>query len=50
MDPHTAVASHVRRAYQEQTGDRTPSVIVSTASPYKFGRPVLEAVSYTHLG
>ena len=61
MDPHTAVASHVLRAYQEQTGDRTPSVIVSTASPYKFGRPVLEAiagtqaaegldaVSYTHL-
>lgn len=47
MDPHTAVASHVLRAYQEQTGDRTPSVIVSTASPYKFGRPVLEAIAGT---
>ncbi len=45
MDPHTAVASHVLRAYQERTGDRTPAVIVSTASPYKFGRPVLEAVA-----
>ena len=45
MDTHTAVASAVLREYQAQTGDKTPSVIVSTASPYKFGASVLEAVA-----
>lgn len=45
MDTHTAVASAVLRAYQRETGDGTPSVIVSTASPYKFGASVLEAVA-----
>ncbi|MDO5378484.1 MAG: threonine synthase [Clostridia bacterium] len=45
MDTHTAVASAVLRAYQRETGDRTLSVIVSTASPYKFGASVLEAVA-----
>ena len=45
MDTHTAVASAVLRAYQEETGDKTVSVIVSTASPYKFGASVLEAVA-----
>lgn len=41
MDPHTAVASHVLREYRENTGDHTPTVIVSTASPYKFAEDVL---------
>jgi len=45
MDTHTAVASAVLRAYQQETGDETVSVIVSTASPYKFGASVLEAVA-----
>ena len=45
MDTHTAVASAVLRAYQRETGDQTVSVIVSTASPYKFGASVLEAVA-----
>ena len=45
MDTHTAVASAVLRAYQKETGDETVSVIVSTASPYKFGASVLEAVA-----
>ena len=45
MDTHTAVASAVLRAYQKETGDKTVSVIVSTASPYKFGASVLEAVA-----
>lgn len=45
MDTHTAVASAVLRAYQRETGDTTPSVIVSTASPYKFGASVLRAVA-----
>ena len=45
MDTHTAVASAVLRDYMEKTGDKTPSVIVSTASPYKFGASVLEAIA-----
>ncbi len=45
MDTHTAVASAVLRQYIEETGDKTPCVIVSTASPYKFGASVLEAIA-----
>jgi len=41
MDPHTAVASHVLKEYRENTGDHTPTVIISTASPYKFAEDVL---------
>lgn len=44
MDPHTAVAANVAKKYQQQTQDVTPMVIVSTASPYKFPRSVVEAV------
>ncbi|MDD3921743.1 MAG: threonine synthase [Eubacteriales bacterium] len=44
MDPHTAVASHVLKEYREQTGDHTPTVIVSTASPYKFAEDVLRSL------
>lgn len=43
-DPHTAVAFNVHRQYVEATGDTAPSVIVSTASPFKFGRVVAGAV------
>lgn len=44
MDPHTAVASRSYEKYLEKTGDRTPCVIVSTASPYKFPEAVLKAL------
>ena len=44
MDTHTAVASHVLRQYRQETGDNTLSVIVSTASPYKFASDVLGAI------
>ena len=44
IDPHTAVAASVYRRYREKTADRTPTVLASTASPYKFGRSVLHAV------
>lgn len=44
-DPHTAVASSVYRAYRDRTNDATPTVIVSTASPYKFPRVVVKAVT-----
>lgn len=44
MDPHTAVASRSYDKYVERTGDRSPCVIVSTASPYKFPEAVLKAL------
>lgn len=44
MDTHTGVASAVYEKYTAETGDQTPTVIVSTASPYKFSRSVLEAL------
>ena len=44
LDPHTAVASHVLRAYRTRMNDATPTVIVGTASPYKFSADVLTAV------
>lgn len=43
-DTHTAVAVSVYNDYVKATGDRTPAVIVSTASPYKFASDVLDAV------
>ena len=43
-DTHTAVAVNVYEDYVERTGDKTPTVIVSTASPYKFASSVLSAV------
>ncbi|HEL0164369.1 TPA: threonine synthase [Streptococcus equi subsp. zooepidemicus] len=45
LDPHTAVASAVYRAYREQLGDSRPTIVASTASPYKFPRVVVEAIS-----
>ncbi|MDG4477574.1 threonine synthase [Streptococcus suis] len=44
-DPHTAVASAVYKKYVQQTGDQTPTVIASTASPYKFPVVAVEAVT-----
>lgn len=44
IDPHTAVASSVADRYREQTGDKTPMVVASTASPLKFPLAVLEAI------
>ncbi len=43
-DTHTAVAVHVYNEYYERTGDNTPTVIASTANPYKFSSSVLEAL------
>ena len=44
LDPHTAVASGVLRQYRAETGDMTPAVVASTASPYKFAGSVLAAL------
>lgn len=40
IDTHTAVAVHGYQKYKEETGDQTPALIVSTASPFKFGKTV----------
>lgn len=44
-DTHTAVALDVYEQYLAQTGDNTPAVIASTASPFKFSGSVLEALA-----
>lgn len=44
IDTHTAVAACVYDKYKKATKDNKPSVIVSTASPYKFGRSVVDAI------
>lgn len=44
IDTHTAVAKNVYDKYVAETGDTTKSVIVSTASPFKFADSVLKAV------
>ena len=45
LDPHTAVADAVYTKYMKETGDETPTVVVSTASPYKFPQSVLSALN-----
>ncbi|UOO36910.1 threonine synthase [Oscillospiraceae bacterium CM] len=44
IDTHTAVAYSVLKNYRAQTGDTTKTVVVSTASPYKFCDSVLDAL------
>lgn len=44
IDPHTAVAFHVLDQYRRESGDETPTVVVSTASPFKFCGDVLDAI------
>ena len=44
MDTHTAVAAGVYNDYKESSKDTTPTVIASTASPYKFTRSVMNSI------
>ena len=45
MDTHTAVAAVAYDKYKAATGDdKTPTVIASTTSPYKFTRSVMDAI------
>ena len=44
IDTHTAVAASVYDDYVKKTADLTKTVIVSTASPYKFADSVLESL------
>ena len=43
-DPHTAAGFAAAEDYAAATGDHTPLVILSTASPYKFPAAVLSAI------
>ena len=45
IDTHTGIANAVYRRYAEETGDRTKTVIASTASPYKFAVSVVGAIA-----
>ena len=45
LDPHTAVAVSVFANYAVQTSDQKKTVIVSTASPYKFPTDVYYALT-----
>jgi threonine synthase len=49
IDTHTAVAASVYDKYTKETGDTTKTVIVSTASPYKFAKSVLGALQTTEI-
>ena len=44
LDPHTAVGYKVLGDYVKETGDKTVTVLNATASPYKFGVSVLQAL------
>jgi len=49
-DTHTGVAVTVYDRYRAETGDMTPTVIASTASPFKFSAAVLEAIDGKQTG
>ena len=49
IDPHTAVAFHVLEQYRERTGDDTVTLVVSTASPFKFCAAVLDALGVSEV-
>ena len=40
LDPHTAVAKAAQIKYQSRTNDATPTLILATASPYKFAESI----------
>ena len=44
IDPHTAVGYGCAKKYRAETGDDTPVILASTASPYKFAPAVSDAI------
>ncbi len=50
IDTHTAVAYSVYKKYKDDTKDSTKTIILSTASPYKFPKSVMVAIDekYSH--
>ncbi len=45
MDTHTATGYHVLKEYREKTGDETKTILLSTASAYKFPESVYYAIT-----
>ncbi len=45
MDPHTAVAYKALEKYRLMTSDETYSIVLSTASPFKFNDVVLRSIA-----
>ncbi|HRW92856.1 MAG TPA: threonine synthase [Thermotogota bacterium] len=46
VDPHTAVALQVLYQYRKGSGDQTPCIVLSTASPFKFPNAMARALSW----
>lgn len=44
VDTHTAVGINVYEKYKQETGDKTKTLIASTASPFKFGNSVAKSI------
>ena len=44
LDTHTACGYGVLKQYQKETGDQTNTILLSTASPYKFPESVYKAL------
>lgn len=49
LDTHTAVGYGVYKQYQKDTNDQTKTILLSTASPYKFPKSVYEAIYHEEL-
>ncbi|MCI9156388.1 MAG: threonine synthase [Lawsonibacter sp.] len=49
IDTHTAVAFSALEQYRSETGDNTPAIVASTASPFKFCGSVLEALGESQI-
>jgi len=50
IDTHTAVSYAVYQKYLKETEDTTKTVIVSTASPYKFTPDVMKSIDKRYIG
>ncbi|MEE0965628.1 MAG: threonine synthase [Bacilli bacterium] len=50
LDTHTAIGYGVYKQYQKDTHDSTKTIILSTASPYKFPESVYKAITGQELG
>ena len=48
LDPHTAVAWRAAEHYRDQFGNARETVVLSTASPFKFPEAVLSALEIPH--
>ena len=45
LDTHTAIGYGVYKQYQKETNNQTKTILLSTASPYKFPGSVYQAIS-----